>query len=97
MIIDAWPHLVFWNLLSPINTLQGPETEEIENRLGFLSFSIGVLLFFSFVFFSFLDHVLGLRDSERKRKIDVIDGDNLCKGVSFLLHCNLLHLYMMLS
>ena len=41
---------------------------------------------------SFLDLVVGLRDSERDIGIDVIDGDNLCKGASFLLQCNLLHL-----
>ena len=51
-------------------------------------FFISFLLYFLF----FLAHVLGLRDSERERGIDVIDGDNLCKGASFLPRCNLLHL-----
>ena len=54
------------------------------------------MFFISFIvyFHSFLAHVLGLRDSERDRErgIDVIDGDNLCKGAPFLLRCNLLHL-----
>ena len=30
------------------------------------------------IFILFLDHVLGQRDSEREREIDIIDGDNLC-------------------
>ena len=50
--------------------------------------SFSFLLYFLF----FLAHVLGLRDLERERGIDVIDGDNLCKGASFLPQCNLLHL-----
>ena len=55
--------------------------------------SVGVLPFFSFIFlFRFYILQRAERFRERQRGIDVIDGDNLCKGVSFLLHCNLLHL-----
>ena len=52
-----------------------------------------MFFFFYFVFsFLFGSCIRAERFRERKREIDVIDGDNLCKCVSFLLHCNLLNL-----
>ena len=80
----------------PINTAGfGRNVSRLRNRLDFLSFSVGVLLFFSFLlyfYFIFRSYIRAERFRERKREIDVIDGDNLCKGVSFLFYCNLLHL-----
>ena len=50
-------------------------------------------IFISFVFsFLFSSCIRAERFRERERGIDVIDGDNLCKGASFLPRCNLLHL-----
>ena len=72
------------------------ERKQIENWLGFLffcyrlGFSVSFILYFLFFYRSCIRADLIQREIERD--IDVIDGDNLCKGVSFLLHCNLLHL-----
>ena len=78
----------------PINSpAEIRNASRLRNILGFLSFSVGVLLFFSFIFsFCFRSCIRAERFRKRKREIDVIDGDNLCKDVSFLLYCNLLHL-----
>jgi len=66
-----------------------------ENRLGFLPFSVGIHIFLSFLLYYYFIFRLCIRIErfrERKREIDVIDGDNLCKSISFLLHYNLLYL-----
>ena len=50
------------------------------------------MFFFFYFVFSFLFRSCIRAERFREREIDVIDGDNLCKGASFLLHCNLLHI-----
>ena len=76
--------------------LKSPRTEgDLIFMLGFLSFSCRLGFSFSFVLyfhFVFRSCSRAERFRETQRDIDVIDGDNLCKGVSFLLYCNLLHL-----
>ena len=53
-----------------------------------VGFSSSFILYFHFVFRSCNRAEMIQREM---RDMDVIDGDNLYKDVSFLLHCNLLH------
>ena len=71
-----------------------PKRKEIgiQARFSIFQCSVGVLLLLFYIFFSFQIMYQAKRFRERQREIDVIDGDNLCKDISFLLHCNLLHL-----
>ena len=72
----------------------GPESRTEGCRLGFLSFLVveyDFLLLLFCIFILFLDLVVGLSGLWRERYIDVIESDNLYKGVSFPFYYNLLY------